>query len=595
MLLEKTTAHLNLPPPASTVTPASVRSSWLGDLVRVAVVLAAYAAIAAFGGFELDRLAGEESLYLSRIVFAVLAAVAFLAPAPARELGFGAVLATTAVWALPRGSLRGSTVVAVLIGALGLAAWRRVAAEPRRLAPGAAVALGFGLQALLRGRLMFGASLFDPKALFALLALPVAAGCAAAWLSRQRGAEPAALGLVAVALLAPGWNVAATLALVVLALGDVSADPERPTLLRGAAGIAMFLPFLWEPRAAGVAVIAAFGASTFRSTALARPAVLWGAAALAVAGTLPSVRPPAEAVALLALFALVVPAFLIPVRGRADFERLFAILALAVAAAFAVPGPAALAAPIALVLITTPPRGGATYAHRAWITILGVLAALLAAYPWLRAEPLLDALALIGLFPSWTWALAAVALASGIAAIFAIQARRAALLVAGLAGLGVVLGLPPAGRTLLAGETALTASAPRFEAAIGGAGPHSIRGIALDSHLENSAALGVGTVVATVRLLDDSGREVGKALPLRLGTETGEWAVERPDLSALHLAAPAPWLSWVAGDFFGRRYRALWSVESPGKPVRISIDRAPGLPPEVAIAIHQVEIRGGSR
>jgi hypothetical protein len=575
-----------------------VRPSWWGDAVRIAVVLAAYAAIAAFGGFELDRLASGESLYLSRIVFAVLAAVAFLAPAPARELGFGAVLATTAVWALPRGPLRGSTVVAVLVVAFGLAAWRRVMAEPRRLAPGAAVALAFGLQALLRGRLLFGDSLFDPKALFALLALPIAAGYAASWLSQKLGAEAAALALAAVSLLAPGWNVAATLALVVLALGDLSTDPERPTLLRGAAGIAMFLPFLWEPRAAGVAVIAALMVSTMvsarTSMALARPAVLWGAAALALAGTMPSVRPPVEAVALLALFALIVPALLIPVRGRAEVERLFAILALAVAAAFAVPGPAAFAAPIALVLLTAPPRGGASAAHRSWITILSLLAALLAAYPWLRAEPLADALALLGLVPSWAIALGVVLLASGIAAIFAREARRAALLVAGLAGLGVVLGLPPAGRTLLSGETALTAAAPRFEAALDGQ-DHSIRGIALDSHLENSVALSPGTVVATVRLLDATGREVGKGFPLRLGTETGEWAVERPDLSALHLAAPEPWLSFVAGDFFGRRYRAVWSVESPGKPTRITIERAAGLPPEVAIALHQVEVRGGSR
>jgi hypothetical protein len=317
---------------------------------------------------------------------------------------------------------------------------------------------------------------------------------------------------------------------------------------------------------------------------------------------MPSVRTPVEAVALLALFALIVPAFLIPVRGRADVERLFAILALAVAAAFAVPGPAAFAAPIALVLVTAPPRGGASAVHRAWITILAGLAALLAAYPWLRADPLPDVLALFGLIPAWPMALALVALGSVIAVVFAPQARRAALLVTGLAGLGVVLGLPPAGRTLLASETALTASAPRFEVALDGQGPqglHSIhgviRGIALDSHLENSAALAPGTVVATVRLLDATGREVGQGFPIRLGSETGEWAVERPDLSALHLGAPAPWLSFVAGDFFGRRYRAFWSVEPPAKPTRLSIERAAGLPPEVTIALHQVEVRGGSR
>ena len=590
MLLEKSTAHLRLPPPTPATSPASVRPSWLSDAVRVAVVLSAYAAIASFGGFELDRLAREESLYLSRLVFAVLAAVAFLAPAPARELGFGAALAATAVWALPRGPLRASTVVAVLVVTLGFAAWRRVAAEPWRLAPGAAVAFAFGLQALLRGRLLFGAALFDPKALFALIALPVAAGCAASWLSGKRGAEPAALSLVAVALLAPGWNVAATLALVVLALGDLSADPRRPTLVRAVAGIAMFLPLLWEPRAAGLAVIAALTVSTLASKTLARPAVLWGAAALALAGTLPSVRTPGESLILLALFALLVPAFLPPVRGRADFERLFAYSGLAVAAAFAVPGPAALAAPVAVVLLTAPSRNGSGAVHRVWITILGGLSALLSSYPWLRAEPLSAALELIGIVPSWPVVLSAVVLASGVAIVFALQGRRAAWIVAGLAGLGVALGLPPAGRTLLAGETALTAAAPRFEAQLDASG---VREIAIDSHLESSAGLSPGTTVATVRLLDASGREVAKSYALRLGSETGEWAVERPDLATLHLKSPTPWLSWVAGDFFGRRYRALFSVETMGRPERISIERAAGLPPEVALALHQVEIRGG--
>ena len=592
MLLEKTTAHLRLPPPAPTATPASVRPSWLGDAVRVAVVLAAYAAIASFGGFELDRLAKEESLYLSRIVFAVLAAVAFLAPAPARELGFGAAFVATAVWALPRGPLRASTVVAVLVVALGFAAWRRVTAEPWRLAPGAAVAFAFGLQALLRGRLLFGAAPFDPKALFALLALPLAAGCAASWLARKRGAEPAVLALAAVALLAPGWNVAATLALVVLALGDLSVDPERPGIVRAGAGIAMFSPLLWEPRAAGLAAIAALMVSTLASKTLARPAVLWGAAALALAGTLPAVRTPSESWVLLAQFALLVPAFLLPLRGRADFERLFAFAALAVAAAFAVPGPAALAAPVAVVLLTAPPRSGAGAVHRVWIAMLAGLAAMLSSYPWLRGEPLSAALGLVGAVQSWPVALGAVVLASGIAIAFALEGRRAAWIVAGLSGLGIALGLPPAGRTLLSKETALTAAAPRFAADLDGL---AVREVALDSHLESSAGLAPGTTVATVRWFDASGREAGPSLDLRLGSETGEWAVERPDLAALRLPAPAPWLSWVAGDFFGRRYRAVFSVEPVGRPARISIERAVGLPPEVTLALHQVEVRGGVR
>ncbi len=609
MVLEKSAAALRLELDPEASTPSSTRSSWLGDAARVVLVLAAYAAIASFSGFEIDRLAGAETAYLARVVFAVLAAVAFLAPAPARELGFGAALATTAAWVLPRGPLRASTVLAILVGALTLAAWRRVADEPRWLAPGGAVALAFGLQSLLRGRLLFGDALLQPKTLVALVALPLASGLAASWLSRRRGAESAALALAAVALLAPGWNVAATLALAAIALGDLAGDATRPIWLRAACLGAILLPLLWEPRAAAIGALAALTSAVIAATAaispistglpgstrppIARPAVLLGAAALALAGTMAPIRPTAETVEELLRFALILPAFWIPLRSRVDGERLFAVAAVAIAAARLVPGPAALAAPIALALLVVGPRAVATPVHRAWLSILGAGTILLAAYPWLRAAPLPESLALFGLAPSGPVALGVAVLAGGIALLFAQQGRgeRAAWLVAGLAGLAALLGLPPAGRTLLPSEVALTAAAPRYETALAATGP--IHAVALDSHLENSLALGAGTPVAEIHLLDASGRPIGKGFPLRLGVETAEWASERADLQALHVAAPGPWLSFVAGDFFGRQYRALWPVETASRPARIRVERAAGLPPDVAIAIHQIEVRGG--
>ncbi|HXU45899.1 MAG TPA: hypothetical protein VN783_10250 [Thermoanaerobaculia bacterium] len=573
--------------------PLRRRPAWPVGLARLAVVLAAYAAIASFGGFELDLLAGAETAYLARLAVAVLLAAAALAPLPARELGLGAALVTAAAWTLPRGPLRASTVAALLTGILLVAAVRRVRAEPARLAPAAAVGLAFGLQALLRGRLLFGPALATPKVLFALLALPVAAGLAAAWLGRKRGAEPAALALVAVSLFAPGWNVAATLALVTLALGDAMTDRELPRSVRVAAGVAILLPFVWEPRAAAVAAAAACVLGL-------RAAGVWAALAVALAGGAVTalgfvVRSPGEALSGLALFALVVPALPALAAARVEAVRLVSILLLALAAAFAVPGPAALAAPVALALLVFRPGSGGAGVQRSWLPIAGSLTALLAAYPWLRAEPLAEALGLFALAPRPATALAAVALggllAWGVSRLpqRATGRREPAIVVAGLAGLAVALGLPPQGRALLAGEVALSAASPRFEVGLDGARAASV---VLDTHLESSAALPAGTPVAVVRLFDTTGH--GPSWQLRAGDDTGEWAAERPDLAASGLVAPRPWLSWVAGDFFAHRYRAVWNLAAPAAGRRLVVERAPGLPAEVAIALHQVEIRRGA-
>lgn len=79
---------------------------------------------------------------------------------------------------------------------------------------------------------------------------------------------------------------------------------------------------------------------------------------------------------------------------------------------------------------------------------------------------------------------------------------------------------------------------------------------------------------------------------LRAGVGTGEWAARRPDVERTAvLRSPPAWISWVAGDFFGQRYRALWTLLEPGRFTHLRVELAPGLSPNVGLTVHQVEAR----
>jgi hypothetical protein len=95
--------------------------------------------------------------------------------------------------------------------------------------------------------------------------------------------------------------------------------------------------------------------------------------------------------------------------------------------------------------------------------------------------------------------------------------------------------------------------------------------------------------VARVRLLGTGAPPV--ELELRAGDDTGEWAARRPDVAAAaRTRAPRPWMAWVAGTFFGQRYRARLPLPRAGSFVRLEIDLAAGLPPDTGLAIYQVEL-----
>jgi hypothetical protein len=95
--------------------------------------------------------------------------------------------------------------------------------------------------------------------------------------------------------------------------------------------------------------------------------------------------------------------------------------------------------------------------------------------------------------------------------------------------------------------------------------------------------------VAIVHLRPATG--AGEDWVLRSGEGTGEWAIRRPDVARTGAKAPRPWISWVAGDFLAQRYRSQWVLERPERASSLRIERAPGVPPELAVAVYQLEIR----
>ncbi|HEX2224359.1 MAG TPA: hypothetical protein VHN15_09150, partial [Thermoanaerobaculia bacterium] len=92
-------------PPVNPPTPSPALPPFLP---RTLIPLAALAAMGSYAVRELDPAGAAESGFLAVLSAAVLLAAAALAPRRAPELGLGAVLATTAVWALPPGPARGS-------------------------------------------------------------------------------------------------------------------------------------------------------------------------------------------------------------------------------------------------------------------------------------------------------------------------------------------------------------------------------------------------------------------------------------------------------------------------------------------------------
>lgn len=605
---------------------------------RLAAPLAAVLAMAALAAFQADPVARAETGYLALAAGVGLLAAAGVAPRPSAETVGGALLVTATVWALPHGPARGAVALALAGAALAVAAVRWLPAAATRgmgggpAAPGAperapgvpilpVLALALGLQAFLRGAELLGpGSALRGTALF--VAFPVAGTAALLALARHHGLSRALLAGAAVVLAGPGFRPATVATLVALAAGSrLLARDGRPAVRsiagapealrhapRLAAAVLLAAPFAWDPRtaaaclaagvAAGLAVDGGTGTSPRRWLA---PAV---AGALLATVLLVPGRPAAEIAPLASLVVLAVPGALLPGRARAPVA--LAALLLAVAAARGVTVDGALAPAAGLAALAVPHRGPVPALQGAWSGVLLAGGSLLAAYPWLRAAPLPDALDLLGLEPRLATALPVVAGAALIAGVAGLAApggwssdsrrsERTAARAVGLVALALLLvHLPPTGAVPVA-EPGLVLGAgrrtwstlPDRSALPGG----RVGSIVVDSSLANAAALPGGTPVATLRL-----REPGRpdrAWIVRVGDETGEWAAGRPDLRDAPPPAPRPWTGWVAegGDFFGHRYRSVHRLASPAAPARVELALRPDLPPDVTLTVFHLELR----
>ena len=269
--------------------------------------LAALAAMASFAGREVDPFGAAESGYLAVLAVAVLIPVGFLARWPASELGLGSVLATAAVWALPRGPGRGAVVVLVLAATLAVAAGRRLLRGGTGLE--VLIPLALGVQMLLRGDLLFDPSV-SLRTLVALIALPVA-GALAVWvLSRRHGMVLALIAGGTAVALAPGFNVAATLSLIALAAGELLAREDLGWPVKLAAWVALLAPILWNPGPGVAAAVCGL--------ALWRPGIALALAVPVTAGLGWMFQQPwALMWRQIAWFSLLVPAALVPERGGA--------------------------------------------------------------------------------------------------------------------------------------------------------------------------------------------------------------------------------------------------------------------------------------
>lgn len=553
--------------------------------------LGALAAMASFAGRDTVPAGTAEGLYLAVLAAASLLPVGGLAPAPAVELGLGAVLATAAVWALPPGPGRGAAVVLVLVATLAVAAARRLGTVPP--SPGVLIPLALGVQVLLRGELLF-APVLTVRLLVALLVLPVAGALAVAMLARRHGSVLPLVAAGVALTLAPGFNVASTLALLALAAGDALGRADagwqtgRPA--RAVALAVVLAPIAWQP-GYGVAVAVC-------GLALAWPRVGAGLA-VAVAIGLGIVFQPSWSGMVLHFSALplLVPAALLPER-----KRIWNVLAAALLAATVplVPDLSTLAAPLALAALSLRRSAAFTVPQRVWTGSLLGGTALLASYPWLRRGPLPQALALLGLPPGPELAVWTATLFLALAGLGVwmgrgwggwsgpLRSTRLAGLSAACLILALLQGLPRAGTPLLPPQVpvVLDAGHPAWETDLP---PQPVKSVVVESTLGSGADLPTGTPVAVLRLVSPAGRSV--EWPLRAGQDTGDWAARRPDVAREGRPAPAAWVSWVAGDFFAQRYRSRLQLDGRDRFVHLRIERAPGVSPDLTVALYQLELR----
>jgi len=556
---------------------------------RFAVPLLAWAAVRTLAATQADPGASAETAFLALTVAGVLAAIAALSPRVG-ELGVTAVVAVTAVWMLGHGPHRGAALALLLAGALAIAAARRFIDLDGRLPPELTIPAAFGFQVLTRSDLLLPPWL-DARTLVSVFALPLAAALATSALAARLGPRRALFAAAVAGLLAPGWNVTSTLALLTLAAGALAGSEEVPRGPRILACAAIL--------AAAVLKFPIGLLFAFAGLALALgPRLAWALPAVASTGALamPAARGWTSALEVFISGLLLVP--LLPLAGRQGLRWALTGLVVALAGARLGLEADALAGGLALAALALPRRGTGLALQGMWLGVLGGLTTLLVAYPFARERPRLDALGLLGLEGNAVGLAAVVVIA--LLLVFLLPRiparcppRAFARFGAGLAiFIALAAALPRGGAVLLENRVVMI-SQDRAEWSRELTAELDLGEVTIDSNLTRSSSLAPGTVVATVELFGADGR-VSAAWALRAGEETAEWAAGRADIVFRPgFEAPPPWLSFVAPDgrFFGHRYRARWAAPEPFAVAGLRIRRHPDLPAEVGISIYRVELR----
>jgi hypothetical protein len=425
-----------------------------------ALALATGMVLFALAAAQIDPAAAAETRYLATLVTAVLLAAAGLAVLPARELMVGAVLAALIVWVVPAGPTRGAAIGLVLVGLLLVAALRRWLCENETFGVGSVVALALGVQLLSRSDQLLAGQI-NPRTLFGLLVLPLAAAAALAILRRQGTAGQVLVAAGAVAVLAPGWSVAVVLSLLSIAAGTSWGESDTPRFLRVVAlAVLLGLASAWHPSLPWLLVLCALAMAAGESW---KPTLLTAAGAGVALLFLPAARSWSETLHLLALLPLLLPTLATGASARR--LRLGVVVLLTILALRTIPLPGALAGPLALGVLSLRTRGAQHSLQQAWSAVLLTGTLVFAAYPWLRPQPLADLLGVLGLGLHWWSAVAVTIVVVAIGALFdlASQWRQQTEMRPVAVGLLVLafaayLNLPAVGRQPLGGKTLVLSS-----------------------------------------------------------------------------------------------------------------------------------------
>ena len=558
----------------------------------VAIVLASGASLFLLAAVQADPQAAAETGYLAFWSVAVLLCAAGLSRQPSLELAGGALLLVLAGWVVPAGPVRAATIGWLLTASLGQALHRRLADRTEDLDWGLWVPAALGTQLLARSDQLLSNPM-EPRILFGLVVLPLAAAWSLAQIDRLRGVEAALLAAGVCLLLAPGWSVAVVLSLLGVALRLVSPVGAAGRWIRFAALLLLVVVAgVWHPGLPAVVLLALLVVS---------PTLDWKTGAASVLGTavalvlLPGVRSWEESLLAAGLVLVLLPAA--PLVGGKESRRLVPLaLLLAFLAARTVPLPGALAAPLAALVLAFSRERTYLAVQRIWTGTLVTGTLLLAAYPWLRAEPLSDTLRLFGVGGDWSSVVAVVIVFLVIAWLAGrAQARKPGVLIpAGMAlmalAVAAFLQLPGASTSLTGTPIVLTAEQHEIALDLELGAP--VGSVVVHSYLENSAPLTAGTPFAEVTLETAGGGH--QRWLLRVGIESGEWAARRGDVASREgFQAPSPWLAWIPGDseIFAQRYRARWHLPEPAQATRLTITRLPELPSDVGIAILDLELQ----